>query len=662
MGKLDAALAWAARGFPVFPLVPNGKEPAFEGSWFDISTTDPDIIRSYWTDPVLKTERDYNIGMDCTDRIVIDIDIKPGKDGYNEYMQLVGADGWNTLTVRTPSGGYHLYFEGQDCSNAPISPSVDVRSHHGYVVAPGSVTDFIEGRQSAGTYEVVRDMEPAWVPHLVERLTTPSYSRRDVGVSAEDTDAKVQAAINYLSTTPVAVEGQRGDDVTFKTAAHVVRELGVSTHRAYELMAEYFNPRCDPPWSLDELLQKVENASLYGTADMGRLDALTLFRGVDIPAPPSVLAQANITSGNAIGARTMTPRRWLYNRLLLTGGVTAILAAGAVGKSSLALTLAAHGALGLDFGGYGCRHAVKSIVYNGEDDVEEQSRRLLAICMLYGFDYETVSQSVILLSEEEVELRLVTMTNNGASPNEMIISAIVDLAIANKVGLIVLDPLVDIHSVNEGDSTHMNIVMRTIKRVAKMADCAVLVMHHTTKGGTEKQEQRIGNMDISRGSSAIVYKSRVAFTLVTASQQDAETYGLQDGERKQWIRMDDAKMNLTLETENALWFKKHGVKIESGDVVGVLKHQDLQKNTTHLRMRVADLLINYMTSQNTAAIIILQAVAFVKATEPLFANRTDTEIRRKLDEFFGNALSVREHTLRIERGAKSTDKPLLVLS
>ena len=40
----------------------------------------------------------------CSDMVVIDIDVKLGKNGLAEYEAL-GGD-YDTLVVRTPSGGY----------------------------------------------------------------------------------------------------------------------------------------------------------------------------------------------------------------------------------------------------------------------------------------------------------------------------------------------------------------------------------------------------------------------------------------------------------------------------------------------------------------------------------------------------------------------------
>lgn len=652
MSKLRAALAWAARGFPVFPLLPDSKEPAFGGSWHEHATTDIATIRSMWTDPVLGTEQDYNIGMDCTDRVVVDIDekwytdAKTGekrkKDGYNQYMQLGGS--FDTLVVKTPSGGYHCYFEGPDSANVNIARDIEIRSHHGYVVAPGSTIDGVP-------YEVITDIEPAWIPLNVEKLLKAPEVRRDMPEGFElDSAANIQAGINYLQSTPVAIEGQRGDETTFITAARLVRELGLSPFTAFELMRDHWNERCIPPWQLDELQGKVENAASYGTADVGRLDPSILFATVNVEPPPSPFtAVAAFGFGNAAIPSAIRPRPWLVDRVLMTEKVTAIGAVGSGGKSSAGLALAAHLALGRDFGKHKVHKKCKTIVYNGEDDVEEQSRRLLAVCVEYGFDYQEVSRSVMLLSYEDVNMKLVKVDGRSAVPNDAVVNGLIELAKAEDIGCIILDPLVDVHSCDEGDSTQMNVVMQIIQHIAKTAGVAVLVMHHTTKAGSEKQENRIGNMDIFRGSSAIVYKSRVAFTLMDASAQDAQDYGMQDSERHAWVRMDDAKMNLSLRDATPMWFRKVGVRIQSGDFVGVLKHEELTKSVNHLRLRLAELLINTMMVNNTATMPMMQAVGVIRAGEPLMANNKDLEIRQKLESSFALPIMVREKTLQVVR-------------
>lgn len=642
MSKLQAALAWASRGFPVFPLVPNGKQPVFEDTWHEQSTTDPALIRSMWTDPVLRTEHDFNIGVDCTGRIVVDIDVKEGKDGYNQYMQLGGT--FNTLVVQTTSGGFHCYFEGPDCANVNIAKDIEIRSYHGYVVAPGSTINGVP-------YTVVNDVEPSWIDLNVERLLSPVRTRKELQSDIElDSPANVQAGINFLQTTPIAIEGQRGDETTFITAARLVRELGLSTYTAFELMRDHWNDRCEPPWQLDELLGKVENASNYGTAELGRLDPSVLFSAVSVEPPPGIFQQvATGLWGNAVDPASTPTRPWLIERLLMIGHVSMIGAAGSAGKSSIGLATAAHLSLGIEFAGYTVHRRGKVIVYNGEDDVAEQSRRLQAVCMSYNLDYNEVKQNIILLDYTMIDLKLVVRNGRAASRNEAVINSFVELAEADDVVAAILDPLIDLHECDEGVSTEMNLVMRSLQELSKRANIAVLVMHHTTKAGSDRQEARIGNMDIFRGASGIVYKCRAAFTLMDASTQDAEDYGLQASEQHLWVRLDDAKMNLSLKSTNATWFRKEGVRIYNGDIVGVLRSATLMKSVNHLRVRLAEILVAAMMDTGTGSLTMQQAINIVREAEPIVANKKDAEIRAKLETSFATPFQVREHTVHALR-------------
>lgn len=655
MGTLNAALAWAARGFPVFPLRENTREPALDNDWNSTATTDPDVIRAMWTDPVLRTERNYNIGCVTTDYVVIDVDVKKGKDGYNEYLQMGGV--FDTLVIRTTTGGYHCYFHGPDSNNASLSAGVDVRSHRGYVVAPGSVID-------GHPYTIERDADLAWVPAEIERRLVGAYERNE-GSAAEayDTEAAIQGAINFLNSAPVAVEGQRGDETTFVTAARLVREMALTAETAFDLLLTHWNPRCQPPWDPDELWHKVENAVQYGSADEGRLTPETLFGHFAflLEPPPSLFEVARVTWGNAMIPLDIKPRPWLVERMLMLTTVTVLLAPGSAGKSSFSLALAAHMALGLPFAGHQPRHACKTIVYNGEDNVEEQSRRLLAVCIEYQLDYEQVRNRVMLLSARTFKMQL-AMKDGPGRPirNDALISQIVDVASDPEVGLLILDPLVKIHQCNENDNNEMDMVMEILTDIAEEANIAVLVLHHTGKADAARQEDRIGNADIARGATAVVNAARMAFTLLNASKQDAEDYGFPDAERHMYVRLDDAKMNLTLAGKSATWFKRTAVKILSQDIVGVLSAVKLEKSRVHIKARIAGILVSSMELNGQGSLTMPQVVSLVKEQEPLWANKTDAEVRRNIEGFYTTPTTFHGKTIQLVREGES-NKPTITL-
>lgn len=142
---LAAALDAAARGWPVVPLAPDHKQPAFPDhttdrctgrdprcraaehhvGWEPRTTTDPDRIRRAWS------TRPYNVGIATgpAGLVVIDLDRpKPGeetppqtwandgvRDGGDVFAVLCDQAGqpWpgNTYTTRTGQGGTHLYYQ-----------------------------------------------------------------------------------------------------------------------------------------------------------------------------------------------------------------------------------------------------------------------------------------------------------------------------------------------------------------------------------------------------------------------------------------------------------------------------------------------------------------------------------------------------------------------
>lgn len=283
-GKLAAALAWSARGFRVFPLQENGKLPAFGGTdWTAIATTDAATITAWWRDPLTGIERDYNIGVDTTGLLGIDIDNKNGKNGQANYEALGGR--FDTLTVRTPTGGYHLYYDprgehfaGTVGERRGVADGVDVRAYHNYLVAPGSTIDGV-------AYEVLFDAPIVPVPEAIRPKLRPAVTeRRTAAISETDTEAAIQFAREYLRQAAPAIEGEFGDNRTYWTACEV-RDRGVSQETALALMLEEWNDRCEPPWDPSELRTKVESAYRTSQRGEGEKAPEASFAGVHIEQP-----------------------------------------------------------------------------------------------------------------------------------------------------------------------------------------------------------------------------------------------------------------------------------------------------------------------------------------------------------------------------------------
>jgi hypothetical protein len=136
---LDYALAYARRGWPVFPLGVRSKLPLLSkadgGNGCLDAVTDEAQIRAWW-----EKSPQSNIGI-ATGRAfwVLDIDSKHGDAAaWVETAELPA-----TIVAITGSGGRHYLFARPDFvvrnSVSRIGPHIDVRGVSGYIVGPPSI-------------------------------------------------------------------------------------------------------------------------------------------------------------------------------------------------------------------------------------------------------------------------------------------------------------------------------------------------------------------------------------------------------------------------------------------------------------------------------------------------------------------------------------------
>lgn len=184
-GTLAHALAYAARGWHVFPLRPDDKRPAV-ADWENKATVDPDRITRAWAPGGPYSQCGIGIACGPSGLVVVDLDTAKGEDDVPpEAWALPGIrDGADVLadlydrnrdhfpfgltpTARTGSGGLHLYFAapGREVRNSAskVGWKVDVRAAGGYVVAPPSTA---AGRPYLWEIDVPPLPLPGWLLEL----------------------------------------------------------------------------------------------------------------------------------------------------------------------------------------------------------------------------------------------------------------------------------------------------------------------------------------------------------------------------------------------------------------------------------------------------------------------------------------------------------------
>jgi len=82
--------------------------------------------------------------------------------------------------------------------------------------------------------------------------------------------ATFERAKRYLASVPPAIAGQHGDVHTFRVCCRLTRGFALTADQALTALAEW-NVRCQPPWSPEELLEKLRRAARYGREPVGGL-------------------------------------------------------------------------------------------------------------------------------------------------------------------------------------------------------------------------------------------------------------------------------------------------------------------------------------------------------------------------------------------------------
>ena len=260
----------------LFPIRPLYKSPPCFDNNLELASNDPAQIRRWRTQ---NFGCNWGVALKKSKLICVDVDRKPGKVGGASLDALELERGIlpDTLTVQSPSGGLHLYF---DEANGVVHQmrlnafGQDIDSTN-YTLIPGCATvEDVGARQSAGTYEVVSPAvvapAPAWFAEYLGTATSAAVVDADQTPAVEqDTDDIVSRAVYYLKNdAKPSIQGQNGENTMLMVFA-TLKDMGLSPETAIELVIENYNDRCEPPWEFgegavaDRLDVKAKNAWAY---------------------------------------------------------------------------------------------------------------------------------------------------------------------------------------------------------------------------------------------------------------------------------------------------------------------------------------------------------------------------------------------------------------
>jgi hypothetical protein len=464
ISKLDHALELAAQGFYVFPIVAGKKAPPAVKNWQVEATRNADKILYWWS------HADFNIGIstskfgDGEALLVVDVDNKGNKRGDEELLrhELEGRDMPATLSVRTPTGGRHLFYrcgspvrQGVDL----LAVGLDIRSRGGYVVGAGSTT-------ADGAYSVDRDGSPAPAPAwVVDQCGRPTEKQAGTGEldARVNPDAALARALHYLlHEAPI-----HDDPDAYKVACRV-KDFGVDLPTAIRLMEECWDPRCDPPRT-DNTVDPARNAYAYGLNSPGAAAPETVFDVVvpDQPAKPALYFEL---------FRIINPdlqRPALIRGLLDERAMSVVYGESNTGKTFWTLDVSLHIAMGREWQGRPVQKG--GAVYVAAEGGGAIRKRIVAFRQHYTLEGQDIPFALVPCAVDLLNPRADT-----GPLIELIAEAVKQCGIP--VTHLTIDTLARaIGGGNENASEDMGAFVRNVDRIRQATGTHITVVHHSGK-------------------------------------------------------------------------------------------------------------------------------------------------------------------------------------
>lgn len=231
-----AAQQLLRQGQPVFPCFSSGeraKRPRVRNG-FKEATLDKAQVKAWW-----KRWSDAAIGIPTgVVYDVLDVDTKEEADGRIHLPRLtrLGLLNGCQFVVKTPSGGWHLYFKAAPglTNRANATLGLDVRGAGGYVLAPPSYID--DGEKSVGSYEFIDYTKNAtgepllW--DLIIKSLTPVNTRtnKPIELLGYERQASVASLRGWLSERQ---PGERNNALHWAVCRCI--ENGIDPHELFDV-------------------------------------------------------------------------------------------------------------------------------------------------------------------------------------------------------------------------------------------------------------------------------------------------------------------------------------------------------------------------------------------------------------------------------------------
>lgn len=557
-----------------------GKHPLTPKGHLD-SSADPATVRRIW-----EKHPNANIALACDRSGLVVVDIDPRNDGDATWATIEAKHRpiSSPMTATTGGGGRHLFFAEPDESwAAERLTGIDIK-HHGYVILSPSA------HKSGGRYAWEPGRGPGdviWEIDGLPPLPAAFWEPADAPADDSGTPPLGRSEVQ-LKRTLEGFDPDEGRDAWLRVGAALHHEtgggdLGLAVWTDWSRRSKDFDVReIRKDWrSFDRrrrgapvTWRSIEREAEDRGAWVPEVDYVAEFD--DRPAPRTLAAGLAATPFRWVEPGLIPRREWLYGSAYIRRYVSATVAPGGSGKSSLIVAEALAMASGRPLLGEAVKGGPLRVWYvNLEDPADELLRRFAAAMAHYQLGAGDVADR-LFVNGRGTELVLATEGKNGIAVASDLVAALIAEIRAKRVDVLAVDPFISSHDVNENSNTAVDRVVKTWARIADDANCAVHFVHHVRKAAHGQGDT---TAEDARGAGALVAAARSVRVINRMGTDLAERWRIPD--RWRYIRVDDGKANLAPPTTEGIWRKLTTVGLGNGDAehaedfVGVIERWEV---------------------------------------------------------------------------------------
>jgi hypothetical protein len=265
---------------------------------------------------------------------------------------------------------------------------------------------------------------------------------------------------------------------------------------------------------------------------------------------------------------TIPRRQFLYGFELRRRQVSAVVAPGAAGKTTLKIGRAICMAAGRDMLGHRVWNGPhRCWLWNLEDDLEEVEKTVHAFLKMWEIEPQEIGDRLFINGADSMNagrLKLAVEDNFGSFKLQRpVAESLIEELKRLQIDYLDVDPFVSSHAVDENSNQAIDAVAKEWLRIAHEANCAIGLAHHLRK--TTAAEFTAQD---ARGAGAMINAARSCLVLQRMPPEDAQNFGVPECDRKRYFKVYDDKNNKAPPALKAEWYEFVSVGLGNGDDSG----------------------------------------------------------------------------------------------